>query len=956
MRHLSRHIAQWHAWVPDYTADTRLYEIDTPLGKDVLLVESFVGREGLSALYEYRIDCISTDPGLALTSLLWQPAVLRIRLADGTHDRRSGFIAAATRLGAGESIARYRLTVVPWLALARYRHKSKAYQDLSVLGIFEDVLHAYREHGSWRIASDADAFIARVRPRSYCCQYRESDHAFLSRLLAEEGIGFYFEEPEDGHAPAQRLVLFADSPDFPEDRSAAASGGIRFHRNDAAEQEDAIQAFHCERRLQHARTSIATWDYKTRQVISASLESRLAFGGRDAPRTESYDWCGVYAFASHDDAMHYAAILRQAADARAESWHGRGSVRTMRPGTAFGLTGSILELQDLARSSQGTRHRFCITSVFHAGVNNLPAELGKHVEAELGPWTRCNDNAVWPEDEAMREEHPDSDAWHAMVATAKATGYANCFTAIRSDVSWRPVLLDGTGLFLNPKPTANGPQTALVVGADGTSADAGAVHTDSLGRIRIRYHWQSEESHGCWVRAVQMQAGSVHGAQFIPRIGQEVAVQYIDDDIDRPVVVGALHNGQGGIRDDRSAIGRSAIVGSHAPQGQSGESDRGTTPAWHGAAIADGHAGFLSGFKSAALRTDGYRRQSNQLVFDDTRGQLRTTMSSDQGAAKLNLGYLIHQSDNRRGAYRGTGWELRTDAHGAVRAGKGVLVTTYPGMRADGRAVPAGENEAGAVLLKSALDFAQKYNQAAMQWQSVQFAIIEGGALTGEPRQSRLDENTPPMNAMLNALSGKVDAHSGSMTPSDEPIPHCHAPLVCLVGQKGIGCASSDGMHVAAGEAVHLSSGQDAQFAASDELTMHSGQAIGILAGAAGKDGDHAGISVRVGEGDIDLQAQSGTLRFSAKELVRIVSSTEQLDFAAAKSITARTAKGASLHIEAGDIIFSCPGTISIRGAVRNFRGPASNKPVLPKFPQSVCKQCRRNAAAIGAPFSRIQE
>ena len=904
-----------------FTSETRLYDIQTPLGANKLLVESWVGREELSALYEWQIFCLSTDAAIELKTLVAQQVVLRIRLADGTQAARSGWVAQAAQLGADGGFARYRLTVVPWLWLASQRRNSRVFQDRSVLEIVEEVLRADGARANWRIAPEVASFLSRVRPRSYCCQYRESDYAFLSRLLAEEGIGFYFEEVEEAGqgASRQRLVLFADSTAFADDRSSAGQG-IRFHCGSGVEERDSIQAFGSERRLQAASTAVASWDYRTKRVVAASLPSAHRYGAENAPRIESYDWAGIYAFATQAEAEHYARILREAADARFKTWFGRGGVRTFRAGSAFALTGSPLDLIPGA-AGDARRRRFCLLGVLHAGVNNLPAGL-KKAAASLGV----------PElDEGLRGEGSsqlDTESWRELLQQAQATGYANRFTAIRADIPWRPTLYDGTGALLNPRPTAWGSQTAIVVGPDGSTANAGAVHTDELGRIRIRFHWQQEDRNSCWVRVAQMFAGPGYGAQFIPRIGQEVLVKFFENDIDRPIVTGVLYNGQG--QDAGDAF---AQAGDHAPAGQDNKIGNGASPAWHGSAGQHRHAGYLSGFKSVALGADGYTRQSNQLVFDDTTGRLRTKLSTDTAATQLNLGHLIHQNDNYRGGFRGTGWELRTDAYGSIRAGKGVLMTTYCGSTPDGQPEPAGDNAPGIALLKQAKGFADTFNRAAATHQTVQFVLVKGGALNGEKRQSRIDEGLAPIDAMLKVLSGLVDAQDGSMGGSGRRIPHMHQPLVVVTAQAGIGVAASDGLHVAAGEAAHFASGRDMQIAAGETLTVHSGQAIGLLAGAASAGEGDAGIQLYAGQGDVALQAQSDEMIFAAKHLIKLASANSHVDFAAAKSVTLCTEGGASLTIEGGNITFACPGTISVKAGSKSFAGPARMMPSLPEFP-----------------------
>lgn len=945
-----------------FSAETRLYELETPTGTNPLLVECWFGREQLSALYEWQIYCLSTDAGLELKSLIAQQVILRTRLADGTQAARSGWVAQVAQLGADGGFARYRLTVVPWLWLATQRRNSRAFQDKSVLDIVDEVFAADGQRANWRIAPEVDNFLSRVRPRSYCCQYRESDYAFVSRLLAEEGIGFYFEEdPDSGsNLSRQRLVLFADSTVFADDYSSARENGIRFHRNAAVEQRDSIQAFGSERRLQSAVTTVSSWDYRAKRVLAASMPSAQQFGGENAPRVEACDWAGIYAFATSEEAQHYARILRDAADARAKTWFGNGSVRTFRAGSAFSLTASPLDSMP-GFSDDAQRKRFALLGVLHAGVNNLPAEVKESVIARVGaldldsrdkPGMPCftQSTSNLHDQNADMNDFADPAAWIRLRKTAQITGYANRFTAVRADVPWRPSLYDGTGLLLNPKPTACGSQTAVVVGPDGTTANAGTVHADHLGRIRIRFHWQQAESNTCWVRVAQMFAGPGYGAQFIPRIGQEVLVKFFENDIDRPIVAGVLYNGQG--QDEGGAF---LQAGDHAPAGQDNKIGNGASPAWHGAAAEHRHAGYLSGFKSVALGADGYTRHSNQLIFDDTTGRLRTRLSTDTAATQLNLGHLIHQSDNYRGSFRGTGWELRTDAYGTVRAGKGVLITTYYDSTPDGQPMAAGENASGIALLKQAKSFADSLNQAAATHQTVQFVLVKGGALNGEKSQSRIDAEQAPIDAMLKAISGLVDAQDGNVDGQGQKVPHMHKPLVVVTAQAGIGVAASDGLHIAAGEVAHFASGHDMQIAVGHTLTVHSGQAIGMLASAECAGDGNAGIKLYAGQGDVELQAQSDEMTLAAKELVKIVSVNSHVDFAAAKNITLCTEGGASLTIEGGNITFACPGTISIKSSSKSFTGPAKENYVLPKFPTTICKECLKKALAAGSVFSMVE-
>ncbi|MBT0963576.1 type VI secretion system Vgr family protein, partial [Denitromonas iodatirespirans] len=200
-----------------FTSDTRLFALtwrDAPFD---LPVEAWWGTEALSAGFELVVDLLSTDAFIELKALLGQTVTLHSTLSDGSRAGRSALVRAALKLGADGGFCRYRLTLVPWTwLLSRGRH-NRVFQDKSVIEIVETVFSSYREQAAWQWSAEVTGFLSDARIRSYCVQYRESDFAFVSRLLAEEGIGWCIEEDEA--APAgHRMRLFADSLRWPEDR------------------------------------------------------------------------------------------------------------------------------------------------------------------------------------------------------------------------------------------------------------------------------------------------------------------------------------------------------------------------------------------------------------------------------------------------------------------------------------------------------------------------------------------------------------------------------------------------------------------------------------------------------------------------------------------------------------------------------------------------------------------
>ena len=397
-------------------------------------------------------------------------------------------------------------------------------------------------------------------PRSYCVQYRETDYAFISRLLAEEGLGFCFVEQAAGgdhdngnsfdntlgDAPCHSLLLFATNEPLPEDAvSAHALGGtgVRFHQAGSQEAQDAVTAFGARRILQAAVSTALSWSFEGKHCVTASLPTAQDFGSKNAPQLESYDTPGAAfarsAFSDSAAAERTLRLSREALEARNKQFFGSGSVRSFRPGHRFVLANSPLDKEaqlrgeSLDASAANASRHFFLLGVQHAGVNNLPkgvsetaTAMGDMVTALLMPSAQRNESE-------HTQDQGGQDVLGPLLEEARARGYANHFSAQRVMVPWRPVLEDDNGILLNPRPTVSGVQTAIVVGAQGEGAQAGAageIHTDALHRVRVQFHWQRGRQsaanddttpHTAWLRMASRYAGKGLGAQFVPRIRPE---------------------------------------------------------------------------------------------------------------------------------------------------------------------------------------------------------------------------------------------------------------------------------------------------------------------------------------------------------------------------------------------------------------------------------------------------
>jgi len=748
---LSSLIKQWQSHTRLYTLSSPSTE--RPLPAD-LMVESFVLHEAVSEPFSLYINALVMNAHVELKELYARPITLQTTLADGSRAQRSGYVVQASSLHADGGLARKGLLVQPWIALLGHSLSSRVWQNKSVIEIIEDVFADHTAIAAWKWDTNVAGYVAsgmfsrNAGQRAYCVQYRETDLAFVQRLLAEEGISWRVEEDEaapGGHT----VVFFVDSSAQPQDPTSGSllgGQGIRFHRSSSQEVQDSVQALAALRSLGPTASVLQGWDYKANAAITTEVPTNHDWGGAEATSLQSwlasYDPTGDYLFGNQAEAQFAATRLLEAHEARYKLWLGRATVRTLRAGTWAAISQSQLDtlgaLSALASglggagganaaSALGADKQFFFTSVHALGINNLPKDLNEAIAKSLG-------QADLPELASTSlgpDQQPVDTA--ALNKQAAQTGYACQFQALRRSVPWRPVLLDGTGLRPRPRPTALGPQTAIVVGPSGATSPSGAdeLYTDQLGRVKVQFHWQANSfapqransDHSCWLRVMQRAAGAGMGQQFIPRIGQEVLVGFLNNDIDRPFVQASLYNGRGesgvprtpggeAAEQDTAALAESTDHRPSSQMNQVGSGTGGNSPAWHGAAPGaategaqgQNNAAALSGVKSKEFGGPGH----NQLVFDDTPGQLRTQLHSTQAQTWLQMGHLLHQADNHRGSLRGQGFELRTDAWGGLRAARGVMLSTFGlGNGLGQSATPAGDNAAGMALAKQAQQLCQ---------------------------------------------------------------------------------------------------------------------------------------------------------------------------------------------------------------------------------------------------------
>jgi len=609
-------------------------------------------------------------------------------------------------------------------------------------------------------------------------------------------------------------------------------------------------------------------------------------------------------------------------------------------------------LQQLGESAS-----FSVLRVLSIGVNNMPPATQNALAELFGPIPELLE-------EFARADMPDDI--ELTIAQARETGYANCFSAVATDIIWRPPLAKSDGATYS-KPVAFGAQSAVVVGADGNDKPSGAdeLYCDKLGRVRIRFHWQDGGNANCWVRVAQRSAGGGMGQQFLPRIGQEVLVQFLENDIDRPVVVGALYNGQGeggvaatpgGRRDKNTDLSCFEAAHDYSPSGQANLSG-GNSPAWHGASEdTAGHRNPTSewGIRTKEFGSHGY----SQLLFDDVDGQGRVQLKSGYASSELNLGHILHIADNYRGSFRGAGSELRTDAYGTVRAASGLLLSSFRTAHNTSIRDSAGDNSAGVALMKQLGAVMKPFGSAADTHQTVAFATLLG---TSKSNASVFDNKAPPLSAMLTSTSGMVDrnshdsaladVHTKNTSASDDKVPHLCDPLVAISAKNSYAMNAGQSLQLSNGDAAISASGRDTQFVAGGQMREHTRQAIGILGGAIKESDKGQGVELVAAKDAIDVSAQGDHLSIQARDDLKVISLTEHADWASAKSVILSTLGGATIKIGDGNILIQCPGKLNVHAGKKSFNKSAKISYPLPAHPTSICVGCLIKARNAGSPF-----
>ncbi|MCT7328743.1 type VI secretion system Vgr family protein [Ralstonia mojiangensis] len=564
---------------------------------------------------------------------------------------------------------------------------------------------------------------------------------------------------------------------------------------------------------------------------------------------EVYQYTGAYTFGEKEHGDRLSQIRVEAWESAAQRMRGSGGLRHADAGRSF----ELIDHPERQAGGPAEGWQFITIETVWGIENNLPASCA----------TRQMARSLKADIEALRSSH---DANGDALTVSHADGGSGFFVvqieAQRGNLPYRSPIE-------HEKPIMQ-IETATVV-----AGEKELVHTDDLNRIKVRFHWDrlngDDARASCWVRTAFADAGGGRGAVHVPRPGEEVLIGWLGGDCDRPVAIGRVFNG------------------SNRPQ-------------WHS-------NGILSGLQSREYGGKGY----NMLVMDDATGQSRVQLASSSTSAHLHLGYLIDQNGNLRGSYLGGGFDLKSQAYGAVRAGAGLYVSTHPSALQPLDARPAKNQLTTAVRAMDALSQASTTHQADSLTQG--HDALKSFAEATEHSTSGASADGASEGG-LTAGGGTGQANAFSL------------PLMLLASPAGIGLSTQQSVHVASDVHTNLVSGLSTHIAAGQSLIASVVEKISLFV-------QNAGMKLFAAKGKIQVQAHADDVEVSAHKAIRLASVTDSIQMVAKQEILLSSG-GAYIRIKDGNIDIHAPGKVDFKGAGHTFGGPAQMNADNPAFPKNM--------------------
>ena len=802
----------------------------------VLVVNTLNAQEKLSRCFRFDVELLSDDASVPLKEMIGKMMTVSLLRDNGTERHFNGYITEFRNVKTDGGFVHYAAVLEPWLAFARLRKDCVSFKGRSVTAMTELTFALYEQHDWKACMSGEDPEI------SYMNQYNETDYNHLHRRWEAAGFHYWYEHRIDGHTlwlsdDSTMASLVETSGD-----GFMEPGTIPYRAYAGSAEGDGIRQWQAVRRVGSGATALASFDYKKPTPYVASRESENRQGA-DVPPYELYEDAGAYGYS--DGAVGEALARRrmEEADRITQYFEAAGNDRSVLPGRSFLLADHFSATMRWAGS--------------HAVMNE---PIGKREYLIVSARHRAGNNL------------------HA--SDREPSYYDNEITCLRKTIRWRP----GRNHNSTPPP-APGVQTAIVTGPPGEE-----IYTDGYGRVKVQLHWdrlgERNENSSAWVRVAMPMAGGQLGQIGMPRVGQEVVVQFMGNNPDRPIVTGVVYNER-----------------NQAPWQLPGQRA-------------------LSGLRSREL--GGSR--GNQLVLDDTNGQIQAQLRSDHLHSQLSLGQIHRlESNDGHAEARGEGFELRSDGHGVVRAGQGLLITTESGS---GSSDPVKELAESVQRLVAAAEIQEQLAKVARHYEA---------------------QETAQQDATVEDLDAQTSAIRGAGKSS---FPELSEPHVVVSSPAGIELTSGQSTHIASKQHTAITSGKNLSIASLDGLFASVGKTFRLFV-------HKAGMKLVAAAGKVSVQAQSDDVEVIANKVLKLLSETDWVEIRAKKGIRLH---GANNMLEIGEKVqFFTGSPVLFNGnletlAPKSVSQSFNERPQDCKFDQEVNFVHVNGKPADGVSFELIRE
>ncbi|MDC5420809.1 type VI secretion system tip protein VgrG [Acinetobacter baumannii] len=614
---------------------------DASLNSQVFL-QRIDGQHYLNQGMTAELICLSTNAHIPLKTFIGVQVAVDQVTDRGSFFRTTGIITGASQGQSDGALTLYKLAISDPTYLWHKRRNSRVFMNKSVKEISEILFQEWQGKSPLFASSltlDLSGLKQTYDVRPFVMQLNESDYDFLTRLWRSEGISWLIDEAEltvasnmDNIQP-QKLRLIDDNNQY----QALTRRAIRYHRSSATEQFDSMTSLMADRSLQPTSIFVQRWQPDVLQQTdgAGSVQSKhqhsTSYDNQSLSLEEAWHFSPAWmqdlngedgaTSASNQQLEKFNQNLSAYYDAQSKQFIAKTTVRDTQVGYWFELN----EHPEIDQH-ESTDKEFLIIGKNYYNQNNLPKDLNQQIQnlVQQSDWQASNTDERQANQLILQRRHiPTTPAYNPQ---------------IHSPVTH--------------------PQRAKVVGPEGEE-----IYVDEWGRIKVRFLFTRSDDHShdggagtnnndtdsAWVDVLTPWAGEGYGARFLPRIGEIVVIDFFNGDIDRPFVMGRVH-----------------------------EAQRHPTKFDNKGKLPDTKK--LSGIRSKEVSGSGF----GQLRFDDTPGQISTQLQSSHGASQLNLGKLSHPKDKAESEDRGEGFELRTDQWGALRAGQGLLVSTHKQDNAKG--------------------------------------------------------------------------------------------------------------------------------------------------------------------------------------------------------------------------------------------------------------------------------